>query len=72
MMMKLSNWSCLENRMAGRSHSMKIDNSSFGRVGAVQIFGNSFNLLAPELFSLILAHPVNKMLIIQEPNKLVL
>ena len=29
-----------------------------------------FNLLAPELFFLILAHPVYKMWIIQEPNKL--
>ena len=29
-----------------------------------------FNLLAPELFLLILAHPVYKMRIIQEPNKL--
>ena len=28
------------------------------------------NLLAPELFSLILAHPVYKMWIIREPNKL--
>ena len=28
------------------------------------------NLLAPELFFLILAHPVNKMWIIQEPNML--
>jgi len=28
------------------------------------------NLLAPELFSLILAHPVYKMWIIQEPNTL--
>ena len=28
------------------------------------------NLLAPELFFLILAHPVHKMWIIQEPNKL--
>ena len=31
---------------------------------------NFFNLLAPELFFLILAHPVYKMWIIQEPNKL--
>jgi hypothetical protein len=29
-----------------------------------------FKLLAPELFFLILAHPVYKMRIIQEPNKL--
>jgi len=29
-----------------------------------------FNLLAPELFFLILAQPVYKMWIIQEPNKL--
>jgi len=29
-----------------------------------------FNLLAPELFFLILAHPVYKMWIIQEPNML--
>ena len=29
-----------------------------------------FNLLAPELFFLILAHPVYKMWIIQEPNVL--
>jgi len=29
-----------------------------------------FNLLAPELIFLILAHPVNKMWIIQEPNTL--
>jgi len=29
-----------------------------------------FNLLAPELFFLILAHPVYKMWITQEPNKL--
>ena len=29
-----------------------------------------FNLLAPELFFLILAHPVYKMWIIQEPNTL--
>ena len=28
-----------------------------------------FNLLAPELFLFILAHPVYKMWIIQEPNK---
>ena len=31
-----------------------------------------FNLLAPELFFLILAHPVYKMWVIQEPNKLAL
>ena len=31
---------------------------------------NHFNLLAPELFFFILAHPVYKMWIIQEPNKL--
>ena len=31
---------------------------------------SSLNLLVPELFFLILAHPVNKMLIIQEPNML--
>ena len=31
-----------------------------------------FNPLAPELFFLILAHPVYKMWIIQEPNKLAL
>ena len=29
-----------------------------------------FNLLAPELFVLILAHPVYKMLIVQERNML--
>jgi len=29
-----------------------------------------FNILAPELFFLILAHPVYKMWIIQEPNML--
>jgi hypothetical protein len=29
-----------------------------------------FNLLAPELFFLILAHPVYEMWITQEPNKL--
>jgi len=29
-----------------------------------------FNLLAPEFFFLILAHPVGKMWIIQEPNML--
>ena len=33
---------------------------------------NHFNPLAPELFFLILAHPVYKMWIIQEPNKLAL
>jgi hypothetical protein len=27
----------------GRSHSVKIDNSSFGRVGRVQILGNNVN-----------------------------
>ena len=32
--------------------------------------GNFFKLLAPELFFLILAHPVYKMWIIQEPNTL--
>ena len=31
---------------------------------------SSINLFAPELFSLILAYPVYKMWIIQEPNKL--
>ena len=31
---------------------------------------NCINPLAPELFFLILAHPVYKMWIIQEPNKL--
>jgi len=30
----------------------------------------SLNLLGPEIFFLILAHPVYKMWIIQEPNKL--
>jgi len=30
----------------------------------------AFNLLAPELFFLILAHPLYKMRIIQEPNML--
>ena len=35
---------------------------------AVRLF--SVNLLVPELFFLILAHPVYKMLIIQEPNTL--
>jgi len=33
-------------------------------------FSKSINLLAPELFLLILAHPVYKMWIIQEPNTL--
>ena len=33
---------------------------------------NTFNPLAPELFFLILAHPVYKMWIIQEPNKVAL
>ena len=32
--------------------------------------GGEFNLLAPELFFFILAQPVYKMWIIQEPNKL--
>ena len=38
------------------------------------LFGKKslFNPLAPELFFFILAHPVYKMWIIQEPNKLVL
>jgi hypothetical protein len=31
---------------------------------------SNINLLAPEIFFLILAHPVYKMWIIQEPNKL--
>ena len=34
------------------------------------IFIQNINLLAPELFFLILAHPVYKMWIIQEPNML--
>ena len=34
--------------------------------------GYRVNLLAPELFFFILAHPVYKMWIIQEPNKLAL
>jgi len=34
------------------------------------VLTNPFNLLAPELFLLILSHPVYKMLIIQEPNTL--
>ena len=33
---------------------------------------SEINRLAPELFFLILAHPVYKMWIIQEPNKLAL
>ena len=33
-------------------------------------FGHDFNLLEPKLFFLILAHPVYKMWIIQEPNTL--
>ena len=37
----------------------------------IQLLAESYiNLLAPELFFLILAHPVYKMLIIQEPNTL--
>jgi len=39
------------------------------RIGATGIF-NWRNLLAPELFFLILAHPVYKTWIIQEPNTL--
>jgi len=35
-----------------------------------KLFGIMINLLAPEFFFLILAHPVYKMLIIQEPNML--
>ena len=38
--------------------------ASKGQMG----FNSAFNLLAPELFFLILAHPVYKMWIIQEPN----
>ena len=38
----------------------------------VQTLSKMFNPLAPELFFLILAHPVSKMWIIQEPNKLAL
>ena len=37
-----------------------------------KIVGNYIYLFAPELFFLILAHPVYKMWIIQEPNKLAL
>ena len=37
-------------------------------IGIVHLVG--INLLAPELFFLILAHSVYKMWIIQEPNKL--
>jgi hypothetical protein len=37
---------------------------------AAAMIGLRFNLLAPELFFLILAHPVYKMRITQEPNKL--
>ena len=35
-----------------------------------QLNNGVINLLAPELFFLILAHPVYKMWIIQKPNKL--
>ena len=38
--------------------------------GAPKAVAECFNLLAPELFFLILAHPVYKMWIIQEPNTL--
>ena len=31
------------DQKAGRSHSMKIDNSSVGKGGRVQIFGNNIN-----------------------------
>ena len=44
MLIKLSIWSCLEVRKAGRSDSMKSDNSSFGNGGTVQIFGNGISL----------------------------
>ena len=45
----------------------KMSAKSFAQEG----FVNAFNLLAPELFFfLILAHPVYKMWIIQEPNTL--
>ena len=46
---------------------LRIAGVSYGRFIAVP-FG--FNLLEPELFFLILAHPVYKMWIIQEPNML--
>ena len=36
----------------------------------LRMWGLDVNLLAPELFFLILAHSVHKMWIIQEPNKL--
>ena len=39
-------------------------------IGTVTMAMQPINLLALELFFLILAHPVYKMLIIQEPNML--
>ena len=43
-----------------------------GWKAVISTFTFAFNPLAPELFFLILAHPVYKMWIIQEPNKLAL
>ena len=46
------------------------DKSSKNNQAFYFIFQKIFNLLAPELFFLILAHPVYKMWIIHEPNML--
>ena len=51
----------------------RVHNSPQSR-GLVKSFVTSyvFNLLEPEFYILILAHPVGKMRIIQEPNKVAL
>jgi len=41
MLMKVSTWSCLEIRSAGRIHNIKIDNRAFERVEEFKYLGTT-------------------------------
>ena len=64
----MAQWTAQHRAFAVEAHFKNGDSTVTTR----RLFRRHFNPLAPELFFLILAHPVYKMWIIQEPNKLAL
>ena len=54
MLIKLSKWSCLEIKIAGRIHSVRMDNSTFERVEEFEYLGTVLtnqNFIAEEIKS---------------------
>jgi len=54
----------------GNNLHIKGENTGDPFTSDIKIIRKRINLLDPELFFLVLAHPVYKMRIIQEPNKI--